>query len=73
MNHHMGHTSHTAPDQYPPVPASEGATFGVKLLLFGGVFLSTMQGVFVAILASGFGRVWPAANSAKIPLPPPHF
>jgi len=56
----------------PPLPASGGITFGVKLLLIGGIALAAMQGFFVTG-SSGFGRVWPAEASAKIDLPPAHL
>lgn len=45
---------------------------GVKLLVVLGVLASIMQGSFVG-LSSGYGRVWPAEASAKIPLPPSNF
>ena len=69
---HDAHTASGAADDLPPLPVTAGITFGVKLLIVGGVVLSLMQGAFVE-LSSGFGRVWPAANSAKVPLPPPHY
>jgi hypothetical protein len=38
----------------------------------GAVLLAIMQGAFVEI-SSDFGHVWPAADSAKIDLPPSTF
>lgn len=71
------YTTHHGTDEpfdpkYGPLPVSGGVTFGFKLLLIGGVFFSTMQGIFV-VSASGFGRVWPAADVVKIQLPPPNY
>jgi len=62
---------HTTPaiDDQTPLPATSGVAFGVKVLVVGGMLLAIMQGSFVAA-SSGFGRVWPAADSAKAPLPP---
>jgi hypothetical protein len=69
----MSHDAHGMPDMGgEPLPATAGISFGVKLLVVGGVLLSIMQGSFVAA-ASPFGRVWPAADSAKIQLPPKNF
>lgn len=56
----------------PLLPASAGVSNGVKALIVAGVLVSIMQGLFVGF-ASPFGRVWPAADSAKIDLPPSHF
>jgi len=56
----------------PPVPSTGTITMGVKLLVVLGVLVSIMQGSFVAF-SSTFGRVWPAAASAKVPLPPSNF
>ena len=52
-----------------PLPVSAGVTFGFKLILIGGFLASLMQGIFV-LRASPFGRVWPAADVAKVQLPP---
>ena len=69
----MSHDFHGS-DGYntPPVPSTGTITMGVKLLVVLGVLVSIMQGSFVGF-SSGFGRVWPAANSAKVPLPPSNF
>jgi hypothetical protein len=66
--------SHSAyhPDVDAPLPAGASIANGVKLLVLLGILCSIMQGTFVAI-SSGFGRVWPAADSAKIQLPPKAF
>jgi hypothetical protein len=66
---HDPHAAPISPDDLPPLPTTTGVAFGMKLLIFGGLFLAAMQGFFVTG-ASSFGRVWPAADSAKIPLPP---
>jgi hypothetical protein len=42
---------------------------GVKTAVVLGVMLAILQGLFVG-LSSGYGRVWPASDSAKIQLPP---
>ncbi len=55
-----------------PLPAHAGITNGVKLLIVAGVLVSIIQGLFVG-LSSPFGRVWPAADSAKVDLPPSSF
>jgi hypothetical protein len=68
----VSHDAHGAPgaaDGHPPLAASAEIALGVKFLVFLGVLTSLMQGSFV-VAASGFGRVWPAADSAKLPLPP---
>ena len=44
-------------------------TMGVKVALVMGVMLAVVQGLFVG-MSSGYGRVWPAADSTKIQLPP---
>jgi hypothetical protein len=63
---------HVASDADPPLPATAGVTFGVKLLLLGGILVSIMQGVFTFV-ASPYGRVWPSEASAKVELPPAHL
>jgi hypothetical protein len=63
------HATHGAGAGHPPLPATGGISFGVRLLVVGGVVLAIMQGSFV-VGSSPFGRVWPAAASAKIELPP---
>ena len=69
----MNRDEHALPDMSAePLPASGGISVGIKILIVGGVLLAIMQGSFVAA-ASPFGRVWPAADSAKIPLPPKNF
>lgn len=67
----MPTTSPSAREGHRP-PETSGIAVGVKALVVGGVVLAIMQGMFVAA-SSGFGRVWPAADSAKIPLPPSNF
>jgi len=61
--------AHTAADGDPPLPASAGVAGGVKLLVLLGLLAAVMQGAFV-VASAGFGRVWPAADSGKVPLPP---
>lgn len=68
MSH--GHTTDTPAD--PPLPASAGVTIGVKVLIFGGILVSIMQGAFT-MAASPYGRVWPSEASAKVALPPSHL
>ena len=73
MREHLPSTSSSADEGLRgPLPAHAGVTNGVKLLIVLGVLVSIMQGLFVG-LSSPFGRVWPAANSAKIDLPPSTF
>ena len=62
------HATHGASAGDPPLPASAGISLGVRILVVGGVILAIMQGSFV-VGSSPFGRVWPAAASAKIELP----
>ena len=40
------------------------------LFVLFSMLIVIMQGIFVAALSSDFGRIWPAADSLKIPLPP---
>ena len=58
--------------EHPPLPVTAGITWGVKLLIVGATVLSILQGLFVG-LQSPFGKVWPAADSTKIQLPPKTF
>jgi hypothetical protein len=55
-----------------PIAVSAGIANGVLVLIVGGLALAIMQGFFVAE-SSGFGRVWPAADSVKVQLPPSNF
>ena len=57
------------PDIDAPLRPSTGTTWGVKICIVLGLLVSIMQGSFV-VAASGVGRVWPAADSVKIELPP---
>lgn len=66
----MSDPSHQAPPS--PVPMSAGVPLYVQMLLVGAVALAFVQGAFT-IIASNFGKVWPAAASAKVPLPPMNF
>ena len=66
---HDAHAAHGATDDHPPLPASAGIAPGVRLLVLGGLLLAIMQGSFVAA-SSGTGRVWPSADSVRVPLPP---
>jgi hypothetical protein len=68
MSH--GHGAFDAAD--PPLPATAGVTFGVKLLVLGGIAVSIMQGAFT-MAAAPYGRVWPSEASAKVELPPAHL
>ena len=67
MSHHAQGEAGTVGS--PPLPESGGIAAGFKVLLVVGTLLVIMQGSFVAA-ASGFGRIWPAANSDKVELPP---
>jgi hypothetical protein len=54
-------------DQYPPVPLSSGPP---RILLIGfmvAIVIIFIQGSFV-VGSSAVGRIWPAEDSAKIPL-----
>jgi hypothetical protein len=53
----------------PHPPGRLGITRGVLFFVFIVIVISTIQGAFV-IAAAPWGRVWPAADSAKIQLPP---
>jgi preprotein translocase subunit SecY len=73
MRDHFPSTSSSADEGLrEPLPAHAGITNGVKLLILAGLLVSIMQGLFVG-LSSPFGRVWPAADSAKVDLPPSSF
>jgi hypothetical protein len=67
----VSHDAHGAPGaaEGPPLPTTAGIAMGVKVLVVGGMLLAILQGSFVAA-SSGFGRIWPAADSDKIGLPP---
>jgi hypothetical protein len=83
MTEHVPSTASSAEEGLRgPLPAHAGVTGGVKLLILLGLLVSIMQGLFVAFAAAPvfklddpapFGRVWPAADSAKIDLPPSKF
>ncbi len=70
--HGAVHASHEGAHGGRALPVSAGTTFGVKLMIIGGLVFSIMQGAFT-VGSSGFGRVWPAEDVVKIPLPPSHF
>ncbi len=73
MTEHLPSTSSSADVSLRgPLPAGAGVANGVKMLVVLGVLVSIMQGMFVG-LSSPFGRVWPAADSAKVDLPPSKF
>ena len=65
----MSYDAHTTGNGHAPVPTSSGIGAGVRLLVLLGILIGIVQGSFV-VAASGFGRVWPAADSVKIKLPP---
>ena len=54
----------------PLLPVSADIGTGGRVLLVTAILTSIMQGCFVAIAASPFGKVWPAASSTTIDLPP---
>ena len=64
----MSDYSHDAPDGRE-VPVSAGTPREIQILLMLAVLIVFMQGAFV-VFSSGFGKVWPAESSVKIPLPP---
>ena len=51
----------------PQIPVSAGTPLAVHVLFVIAMIIVFMQGAFV-IASSGWGHVWPAANSVKIPL-----
>jgi hypothetical protein len=51
----------------PQIPVSAGTPMAVHILFVIALLIVFIQGAFVAF-SSGFARVWPAANSVKIPL-----
>ncbi len=65
MSHDVHGAAHASADELP----RGTITMGVKLLVVAGVLASIMQGLFVGC-SSGYGRVWPAADSVKLELPP---
>jgi hypothetical protein len=72
MSHDAPIKEGEAPGDEKLVPQSVGIANGVRVMLVGAVLLAIMQGAFVEI-SSDFGHVWPAADSAKIDLPPSTF
>lgn len=68
----MSHGAPVRAGNEPLLPASAGISNGVRVMLVAAVLLAIMQGAFVEI-SSDFGHVWPAADSAKIDLPPSTF
>jgi hypothetical protein len=50
-----------------PIPVSKGLPGNVQMLLAIAVIVVFVMGAFV-VISSGFGRVWPAADSVKVPL-----
>ncbi len=67
----MSHDASTALGNgtHPLRPTTFHIPVGIRWLVVCAVVIVIVQGSFVAG-SSGFGRVWPAADSAKIPLPP---
>jgi hypothetical protein len=65
----VSHDAHVPASDTPVLPVSAGVAAGVKFLIIGGLVLAIIQGAFVE-MSSDFGHVWPAADSAKISLPP---
>jgi hypothetical protein len=55
-----------------PLPATAHITFGVKLFVVAAVLASIFQGSLVEEMST-FGKIWPAADSTKIALPPMHL
>ncbi|MBV9103630.1 MAG: hypothetical protein JO060_08555 [Candidatus Eremiobacteraeota bacterium] len=51
----------------PEIPVSAGTPVAVHILFVMALVLILAQGLLTVLLA-GFGRIWPAANSVKIPL-----
>jgi hypothetical protein len=66
----MSHAEHGGPDfSVRPLPGTGHITFGVKLFVVGAVLASFFQGALVCEMST-FGKIWPAADSTKIALPP---
>jgi hypothetical protein len=72
MSHGAPIKAGEAPGDEKLVPASVGIGNGVRVMLVAAVLFAIMQGAFVEA-SSDFGHVWPAADSAKIELPPSSF
>ena len=51
----------------PEIPVTAGTPVAVHVLFVIALIIVLGQGFFVVALA-GFGHIWPAANSVKIPL-----
>jgi hypothetical protein len=70
----MTHDEHGAgPDfSVKPVPGMGHITLGVKLFIVGAVLASIFQGSLVEEMST-FGKIWPAADSTKLALPPMHL
>jgi hypothetical protein len=49
------------------IPVSAGTPLYVQMLVLLALLIVFMQGAFV-VISSTFGRIWPAADSVKIPL-----
>lgn len=67
MSHDAAAVAHNG--AHPLRPPTFEIPVGIRVLVVGAVLLAIMQGSFVAA-SSGFGRIWPAADSAKVVLPP---
>ncbi len=50
------------------IPVSAGVPTMARFLMAGAVAIVFMQGAFV-VIASVYGRIWPALSSTKVPLP----
>jgi hypothetical protein len=50
------------------IPVSAGVPAMARFLMAGAVAIVFMQGAFV-VIASVYGRIWPALNSTKVQLP----
>ena len=65
----MSTDEHGAPDFSGKPIASTGITMGVKVFIVFSLMLAMFQGALTVGL-SPFGKVWPAEDSTKVPLPP---
>jgi len=71
MSHDGGHSEHADGLGGPLLPASADLSWGVRILVILVIATSIMQGSFV-VGSSRDMHVWPAADSAKVDLPPFH-
>jgi hypothetical protein len=66
----MSHGPQFVPNDRP-IPVSKGLPRSMQMLLVIAVIVVFIMGSTV-VISSNFGRVWPSADSAKVPLPAGH-